>query len=181
MPAALPDDTDPRVRPVADRDLDTIIALVRGLAIYEKSEHEALMTADQLRAALRADNPAVYGLVASEEPAGEAVGYAIYFLNFSTWRGVHGIYLEDLYVEPDHRGNGLGKALLQTLAMIADQRGYARVEWSVLKWNTPSIEFYRSIGAVAMDEWDTMRLTDRALTDFAHDRRTGPFSRRPAR
>lgn len=165
--ADLPSSTDPRVRVAASTDLDAIISLVRGLAIYEKAEHEALMTAEQLRSALFADNPAVYGLVASATPHGEVVGFALYFLNFSTWRGVHGIYLEDLFVEQAHRGTGLGKALLQTLAKVAAERGYARVEWSVLKWNTPSIDFYRSIGAVAMNEWDTMRLTDRALTDFA--------------
>ena len=169
--ADLPSGTDPRVRVATDQDLDAIISLVRGLAIYEKAEHEALMTAEQLRSALFADNPAVYGLVASETAHGEVVGFALYFLNFSTWRGAHGIYLEDLFVEQTHRGTGLGRALLQTLAKIADERGYARVEWSVLKWNTPSIDFYRSIGAVAMDDWDTMRLTDRALADFAERRR----------
>ncbi|PRZ43354.1 L-amino acid N-acyltransferase YncA [Antricoccus suffuscus] len=168
--AQLPHGTDPRVRQVADQDLDAIITLVRGLAIYEKAEHEALMTTEQLRAALFADDPAVFGLVASESPNDHVVGFALYFLNFSTWRGVHGIYLEDLFVEEAHRGTGLGKALLQTLAKIAEDRGYARVEWSVLKWNTPSIDFYRSIGAVAMTDWDTMRLTDQALTDFAADR-----------
>ncbi len=167
----LPGSTDPRVRVATEQDLDAIIALVRGLAIYEKAEHEALMTADQLRTALFADNPAVYGLVASETANGDVVGFALYFLNFSTWRGVHGIYLEDLFVEQSRRGTGLGKALLQTLAKIADERGYARVEWSVLKWNTPSIDFYRSIGAFAMDDWDTMRLTDQALSDFADNRR----------
>ena len=169
MNRALPAGVDPRIRVVEGTDIDAIISLVRALAIYEKAEHEALMTADQLRTALFADNAAVYGLVASETPSGEVVGFALYFLNFSTWRGVHGIYLEDLFVEEAHRGTGLGKALLQTLAKIADARSYARMEWSVLRWNEPSIKFYESIGAFAMGEWDMMRLADEALTNFAHD------------
>ena len=91
------------------------------------------------------------------------VGYALYFLNFSTWEGVHGIYLEDLYVHPDQRGSGLGRALLAGLAGVANERGYARVEWSVLDWNAPSIAFYRSLGAEPMDGWTVFRLTGPAL------------------
>ena len=103
----------------------------------------------------------MYALVA--EADGATVGYALYFLNFSTWEGVHGIYLEDLYVKPEQRGSGLGKALLTALAEIAVNRGYARVEWSVLDWNQPSIDFYRRLGAVPMDEWTVFRLTGDAL------------------
>jgi GNAT superfamily N-acetyltransferase len=101
---------------------------------------------------------------------GEVVGIALWFLNFSTWRGTHGIYLEDLYVQPQHRGAGLGKELLRTLAAVCVERGYSRLEWSVLDWNTPSIEFYKAAGAVPLDEWTVFRLTDDALTDFADPR-----------
>lgn len=158
---------DPRIRSAEPRDVAVIIELVRELAIYEKAEPEALMSAEQLHAALFAEHASVYGLVASKTPGGTVVGFALYFLNFSTWRGVNGIYLEDLFVLDTERGTGLGKALLQTLATIAADRGYARIEWSVLKWNAPSIKFYESIGATAMTEWDTMRLTDDALAAFA--------------
>lgn len=166
-PTELPARTDPRVRAARPADVPRIIELIRGLARYEKAEHEAQMTPDQLNRALFGPQPAAFGLVACDGSDGSVVGYAIYFLSFSTWRGVHGIYLEDLYVEPEHRGTGLGKALLQTLARIAAERGYARVEWSVLTWNTPSIDFYRQIGAEPLDEWMQMRLTDDALSAFA--------------
>jgi GNAT superfamily N-acetyltransferase len=102
-------------------------------------------------------------LVAVDGTQLSVVGYALYFLNFSTWEGVHGIYLEDLYVRPDQRGSGLGRALLTTLAGVANQHGYARVEWSVLDWNAPSIAFYRSLGAEPMDGWTVFRLTGPAL------------------
>ena len=106
--------------------------------------------------------PAAYALVAEVE--GQVGGFALYFLNFSTWEGVSGIYLEDLYVRPEHRGLGLGQALLNGLAEIAVSRGYARVEWSVLNWNQPAIDFYRRMGAVPMDDWTVYRLTGDALT-----------------
>ena len=116
---------------------------------------------------------ALFGHVAVADDGahpGEVVGMALWFLNFSTWRGTHGIYLEDLYVSPRHRGAGLGKELLRTLAAVCVERGYSRLEWSVLDWNTPSIEFYRAAGAVPMDGWTVFRLTDDALTDFAEPR-----------
>jgi GNAT superfamily N-acetyltransferase len=97
------------------------------------------------------------------------VGYALYFRNFSTFLGQAGIYLEDLFVEPAHRGKGIGKALLARLAKIAVERGYGRLEWAVLEWNTPSIEFYRSLGAVPLEEWTTYRLTGEALVRLAAD------------
>jgi GNAT superfamily N-acetyltransferase len=102
----------------------------------------------------------------AENAAGEVQGFALWFLNYSTWEGVHGIYLEDLYVIPGARGEGHGKALLQHLAGIAVENGYARVEWSVLDWNEPSINFYRRVGAVPMDGWSTFRLTGQALDRF---------------
>ena len=158
------------VRPVRPDDVPSIVALVRELADYEKALHEVRLTEQQLTAALFGDAPALYGHVADLD--GEVVGIALWFLNFSTWRGTHGIYLEDLYVSPQHRGSGLGKELLRTLAEVCVQRGYSRLEWSVLDWNTPSIDFYKAHGAVAMDEWTVFRLTDDALTTFAVERRT---------
>ncbi|SDL56264.1 L-amino acid N-acyltransferase YncA [Geodermatophilus siccatus] len=159
------------VRPVRPDDVPAVVDLVRELAEYEKALHEARMTEEQLSAALFGDSPALFGHVAVAD--GAVVGMALWFLNFSTWRGTHGVYLEDLYVQPQHRGSGLGRELLRTLADLCVQRGYDRLEWSVLDWNTPSIEFYESAGAVPMDEWTVFRLTDDALTTFAADRR-GP-------
>jgi GNAT superfamily N-acetyltransferase len=158
------------VRPVRPDDVPSIVALVRELADYEKALHEVRLTEQQLTAALFGDAPALYGHVADLD--GEVVGIALWFLNFSTWRGTHGIYLEDLYVSPQHRGSGLGKELLRTLAEVCVERGYSRLEWSVLDWNAPSIDFYKAHGAVAMDEWTVFRLTDDALTAFAGERRT---------
>ena len=159
------------VRPITPDDVPAVVGLVRELAEYEKARHEARMTEDQLSAALFGDSRALFGHVAVAD--GQVVGTALWFLNFSTWRGTHGVYLEDLYVQPQHRGSGLGRELLRTLADVCVQRGYDRLEWSVLDWNTPSIDFYRAAGAVPMDEWTVFRLTDEALTTFAADRR-GP-------
>ena len=158
------------VRPVTPDDVPAVVGLVRELAEYEKARHEARMTEDQLSAALFGDSRALFGHVAVADE--QVVGMALWFLNFSTWRGTHGVYLEDLYVQPQHRGSGLGRELLRTLADVCVQRGYDRLEWSVLDWNTPSIDFYRAAGAVPMDEWTVFRLTDEALTTFAADRRS---------
>ncbi|MFQ1001514.1 N-acetyltransferase family protein [Modestobacter sp. SSW1-42] len=162
------------VRPVRPDDVATVCRLVRELAAYEQAEHEAQMTDEQLHTALFGDSPALFGHVA-ETPDGEVAGFALWFLTFSTWRGTHGIHLEDLFVSPRHRGTGLGRELLRTLAAECVDRGYARLEWSVLDWNTPSIEFYRAAGALPMDGWTVFRLTDspteQALTRFAADRR----------
>ena len=152
---------DARVREVRADDVPAVVRMVHELADYERLPQDCHLTDGQLAAALFGPNPALFGLVA--ESAGEPAGYALYFLNFSTWEGVHGIYLEDLYVRPATRGTGLGKALLVALAEIAVARGYARVEWSVLDWNTPSIDFYRALGAVPMDGWSVFRLTGPAL------------------
>jgi GNAT superfamily N-acetyltransferase len=153
-------------------DVPTVLRLVRELAAYEKAEHEALMTADQLSVALFGPSPALFGHVALAGD-GEIAGFALWFLNFSTWRGTHGVHLEDLYVSPDHRGTGLGRELLRTLAQECVDRGFSRLEWSVLDWNTPSIDFYRAAGAIPMDEWTVFRLTDEALSTFAANTRTG--------
>ncbi|MEV7897959.1 GNAT family N-acetyltransferase [Streptomyces cyaneofuscatus] len=145
-------------------DVPVLHALVRELAAYEKALDEVVASEDQLREALFGERPAAYAHVATDEgDGGEVVGFALWFLNFSTWRGVHGIYLEDLYVRPDRRGGGHGKALLAELARICGERGYERLEWSVLNWNAPSIAFYESLGARPQDEWTVYRLTDGAL------------------
>jgi GNAT superfamily N-acetyltransferase len=162
------------VRPIRPDDVPAVVGLVRELAEYEKAAHEVRLTEAQLHESLFGDAPALFGHVATADDGvapGAVVGTALWFLNFSTWRGTHGIYLEDLYVQPAHRGTGLGKELLRTLAEVCVERGYSRLEWSVLDWNTPSIDFYKAAGAVALDEWTVFRLTDDALAAFAADRR----------
>jgi GNAT superfamily N-acetyltransferase len=149
------------IRAVAPEDVPALVALVHELAAYEREPESCLLTDDQLAAALFGPAPALFGHVADVD--GEVVGCALWFLNFSTWRGVHGVYLEDLYVRPTHRGAGLGRALLARLAEVCVERGFARLEWSVLDWNAPSIAFYRSLGAESMDGWTTFRLDGHAL------------------
>ena len=151
----------PGVREARESDLDRIRQLIIDLAHYERAAHEVRTTTEQLRVALFGPQPAAYALVA--ESANQVVGFALNFRSFSTWEGVHGIYLEDLSVMPEYRGTGLGRALLTSLAELAAERGYARLEWAVLDWNQPAIDFYRSLGAVAMDEWTVYRLSGEAL------------------
>ncbi|MEU7073090.1 GNAT family N-acetyltransferase [Streptomyces narbonensis] len=153
------------IRTATPADVPVLFAMIRDLAEYEKSLHEVRTTPEQLREALFGDHPAAFAHIAETE-SGEAVGFSIWFLNFSTWRGVHGIYLEDLYVRPEVRGGGHGKALLAELARICVDRGYERLEWSVLNWNKPSIDFYESLGARPQDEWTVYRLTDGALAEL---------------
>jgi GNAT superfamily N-acetyltransferase len=153
------------VRAAREADVERIHRLIIDLATYERAADQVRSTPDQLREALFGPQPAAYALVA--EDGGEVVGFALYFRNFSTWEGVHGLYLEDLYVDPEHRGSGHGKALLVALAEIAVERGYARLEWAVLNWNQPSIDFYRALGAVPMDEWTVYRLAGPALSQVA--------------
>jgi GNAT superfamily N-acetyltransferase len=155
------------VRPVEERDVDAVVALVHELADYEHAAEHCTLTAAQLHDALFRPAPALFGHVA--EASGEVVGCALWFLNFSTWRGVHGLYLEDLYVQPAHRGAGLGRALLAALAAVCGARALARLEWSVLDWNEPSIGFYRALGAVAMDEWTVFRLDGDALAALGRE------------
>ncbi|MFJ8004455.1 GNAT family N-acetyltransferase [Streptomyces fagopyri] len=152
------------MRTATPADVPVIHAMVRELAEYEKVPDEARATPAQLREALFGEHPAAFAHLAEE--AGEVVGFALWFLNFSTWRGVHGIYLEDLYVRPQARGAGHGRALLTELARICVARGYERLEWSVLDWNRPSIEFYEALGARPQDEWTVYRLTDGALREL---------------
>jgi GNAT superfamily N-acetyltransferase len=166
-----------RIRPAAPADVPAILRLIRELADYERSLDQVAATQDDLSAALFGAAPAVFAHVAV---AGQqVVGFALWFLNFSTWLGRHGIYLEDLYVTPAMRGRGVGKALLAELAATCVRRGYGRLEWWVLDWNEPAIGFYRSIGAVPMSEWTVHRLTGKALdalgaTAVAADDRSVP-------
>jgi GNAT superfamily N-acetyltransferase len=153
------------IREAQEADVPAVVGLVHELAEYERAPESCTLTAEQLHAALFGPDAVARCHVAEVE--GEVVGCAIWFRNFSTWRGVPGIYLEDLFVRPAHRGSGLGRQLLAALAAVCAERGYARLEWQVLDWNEPSIGFYRSLGAVAMDEWTTYRLDGDALKAFA--------------
>jgi len=142
------------------------VAMVHELAAYERAPDECHLTEAQLAEALFAPAPALFGHVAVPRGGGDPVGFSLWFLNFSTWRGAHGIYLEDLYVRPSARGSGAGRALLAELAAICVERGYQRLDWWVLNWN-PAREFYHSIGAAAMDEWVPYRLTGEPLRALA--------------
>ena len=156
---------DERVRRATESDVHAMVQLVYELAEYERAPEQCHLTAAQLHTALFGPNPALFAHVAEHE--GEVVGTALWFLNFSTWDGVHGIYLEDLYVRPSARGSGLGKALLVALAEECVQQGYTRLQWWVLNWNEPAIGFYESLGAVPMDEWTVMRVSGAALGRLA--------------
>jgi len=153
------------IRPAAPHDVPAILQMIHDLAVYEKEPDAVRNTPAMLTEALFGEHPGVFATMA-ENAAGDVRGFALWFLNYSTWEGVHGIYLEDLYVRPEARGEGHGKALLQYLAATAVERGYARVEWSVLDWNEPSINFYKKLGASPMEEWTTFRLTGAALEAF---------------
>jgi GNAT superfamily N-acetyltransferase len=158
------------IRPGRPGDVAQIHRLIGELAEYERSGDQVAGTEDDLRQALFGGQPAVFAHVAVHQTAGheEAVaGFALWFLNYSTWLGRHGIYLEDLYVTPGLRRHGYGRALLAELARICVERGYGRLEWWVLDWNAPAIGFYSSLGAVAMDEWTVHRLTGPALRALA--------------
>jgi GNAT superfamily N-acetyltransferase len=153
------------IRPATIEDTEEILALIYELALYEKAPDEAKATHEQIVQSFFIENPQVFcDLV---EVDGEIAGLAIWFLNYSTWQGKHGIYLEDLFIRPQYRGRGFGKALLKHLAAICEERGYGRFQWWVLDWNEPSIEFYKSLGAVAMDEWTVYRISEQALTKLA--------------
>lgn len=153
------------IRPATPADVPVILQMIHELAAYEKEPDAVRNTPGMLTEALFGSNPRIYAHMAENED-GQVRGFALWFLNYSTWEGVHGIYLEDLYVTPEARGEGHGKALLQHLAATAVERGYARVEWSVLDWNEPSIAFYRKLGAFPMEGWSTFRLTGAALAGF---------------
>ena len=153
------------LRPCEASDAETLANLVRELAVYEKLEHEVEATADDFRRHLFGPRPAAEALLAEVDEV--PVGFALFFTSFSTFRGRPGVYLEDLFVKPEHRGRGIGKALLASLARLAVDRGCARLEWSVLDWNAPSIAFYRAAGARPMDDWTGFRVDGPALDTLA--------------
>ena len=149
--------TDFAIRPAVPADVPELLRLIRELAEYEKLADMAVGTPPMLHAALFGARPAAEAMVA--ERGGRAVGFALYFTTFSTFLCKPGLYLEDLFVEPAHRGAGIGKALLERLAQLAAERGCGRLEWRVLDWNEPSIRFYESLGASLMKEWILVRMT----------------------
>ena len=153
------------IRSAEPRDIPEILSLIKELAEYEKAPDEAQATAEQLLEALFGKNPKVFCEMVEVE--GVILGFAIWFLNFSTWQGKHGIYLEDLFIRPQFRGQGWGKKLLQHLAAKCVENGWGRFQWWVLDWNEPSIEFYKSLGAVAMDEWTVYRVSGEELPKLA--------------
>jgi len=161
--ATLPDGAV--LRPARPGDDTGILALIRALAVYEREPDAVENTADALAASLFGPDPKVFAHVVERD--GAIVGIAIWFVTYSTWTGRHGLWLEDLYVDEAQRGRGYGKQLMRALARVCLDRGYGRFEWTVLDWNAPSIAFYRSIGAVAQDEWTTQRLTGPALESLA--------------
>ena len=152
------------IRPARPDDVDILVAMVHELADYEREPESCTVTSEQLHAAMFGEAPAVFGHVA--ELDGDVVGMAVWFLTFSTWEGAHGIWLEDFYVREAARGSGAGVALMRELARICRERGYARMDWSVLDWNEPSIGFYRALGAEHLHEWHAYRLTGAALAEL---------------
>lgn len=159
-----------QIRFATPDDASLLHRFVRELAEYEREPLAVKVTEEELRAQLSQPRPPFECLIAErgdEGPEVQALGFALFFASYSTWRGRPGIYLEDLYVPPVHRGAGVGRALLAALARLARERGCARLEWSVLDWNTPAIGFYERLGATAMSEWTIFRLTDDALERLA--------------
>jgi GNAT superfamily N-acetyltransferase len=155
-----------RIRRAVPEDVPTIHQLIRDLALYERELASAKATPEQLRESFFSDSPKVFCDVVETDDS-DVAGFAVWFLNYSTWTGTHGIFLEDLFVQPPFRGRGYGKALLVHLAQECVAKGYHRLKWSVLDWNQPSIDFYLSLGAEAMDEWTEFRLTGAALVNLA--------------
>jgi GNAT superfamily N-acetyltransferase len=152
------------LRPAAPADLSAIVGLITELAAYEKLSHMVVVTPESLHTHLFGPRPVAEAVVG--EVDGCVVAFALFFTNFSTFLGQPGLYLEDLYVQPAHRGTGLGKALLQHLGALAVERGCGRFEWSVLDWNQPAIDFYRAMGATVMPDWRICRLAGPALMTF---------------
>lgn len=157
------------IREATEADIPALLTLINELAVYEKLTHLVVATEESYKEALFGDNPSAEALIAFSE--GEPVGYAIFFRNFSTFLGCPGIYLEDIYVRPQARGKGIGKKMFCAVAKIAHDRNCGRMDWCVLKWNTPSIEFYDVLGAESMDGWLMMRLTGDALGNVADQAR----------
>ena len=155
-----------KIRPAKREEVGEVLQLIQDLATYEKAPEQVEASKDDLLNTIFAKEPRVFcDLV---EVDGQIAGMAIWFLNYSTWQAKHGIYLEDLYIKPEFRAKGYGKALLKHLAQICDREGYGRLQWWVLDWNSPAIEFYRSFGAEAMDEWTVYRTSGQALKDLGN-------------
>ena len=153
-----------KIRPAKREEVGEVLQLIQDLATYEKAPDQVEASRDDLLNTIFAKEPRVFcDLV---EVDGQIAGMAIWFLNYSTWQAKHGIYLEDLYIKPEFRARGYGKALLKHLAQICDREGYGRLQWWVLDWNSTAIEFYRSFGAEAMDEWTVYRTSGQALKDL---------------
>ncbi|MGE6528647.1 N-acetyltransferase family protein [Pseudomonas sp. NPDC077382] len=153
------------IRPASRDDAALILRFITELAIYERAEHEVKTDVAGIESSLFAEDASASALICERD--GQPIGYAVYFFNYSTWLGRNGLYLEDLYVTPEARGTGAGKALLKHMARLAVSRGCGRFEWSVLDWNEPAIQFYESLGARPQDEWTTYRLTGEALQALA--------------
>ena len=155
-----------KIRPAKREEVGEVLQLIQDLATYEKAPDQVEASRDDLLNTIFAKEPRVFcDLV---EVDGQIAGMAIWFLNYSTWQAKHGIYLEDLYIKPEFRAKGYGKALLKHLAQICDREGYGRLQWWVLDWNSPAIEFYRSFGAEAMDEWTVYRTSGQALKNLGN-------------
>jgi GNAT superfamily N-acetyltransferase len=155
-----------KIRPAKIQEVGEVLQLIQDLAIYEKAPEQVEASKEDLLNTIFASDPRVFcDLV---EVDGQIAGMAIWFLNYSTWQAKHGIYLEDLFIKPEYRGRGYGKALLKHLAKICDEKGYGRLQWWVLDWNSPAIEFYKSLGAEAMDEWTVYRTSGNALKDLGN-------------
>jgi GNAT superfamily N-acetyltransferase len=153
------------IRPATAADVTLILALIRGLAEYERAPEQVIATEEDLLRDGFGPNPFYFCLIAEHD--GKPAGFAFYFFDYSTWIGRPGIYLEDLFVYPELRGLGIGKALLKQVAAIAVEKGCARLKWSVLDWNTPAIDFYKSMGGELMDEWTNVRIQGEALERLA--------------
>ncbi len=153
--------SDFTIRPATSDDAATILRFIQALADYEKEPDAVEVTADTLRTQMESESPPFECLIADTQDG--PIGFALFFSTYSTWKGRPGLWLEDLFVPPEHRGRGAGAALLRRIAAIAVERNYARVEWAVLDWNQLAIDFYRRLGAEPMDGWTTYRLTDAAL------------------
>jgi len=155
-----------RIRAATPDDVPAVLRMIRDLATYEREPDAVHTTEEQLHAALFGPDAVASALLALGDD-GSPVGFAVWYRSFSTWEGVPGIYLEDLFVSETARGSGLGRALLAALARIVEHRGFRRLEWAVLRWNTPSIEFYDAIGGRPLDDWLTYRLDGEALVAIA--------------
>ena len=159
-----------QIAPATEKDVPVILELIQGLAVYERLAHEVVATPESVRESLFGEHAAAEVVIAY--PDQEPVGFAVWFRNYSTFLGRAGLYLEDLFVKPERRGQGIGRTLLAHVASVAVARGAGRMEWSVLDWNEPAIGFYRAIGAVPMDGWTVYRLTGDALEQLAATKAT---------